>query len=45
VLALVGALEPLVARITELTSEIAAALADHIDGHTFRSLFKDPRAS
>jgi transposase len=44
VLALVAALEPIVARITELTSEIRAALADHIDGATFRSLFRDPKS-
>jgi len=29
------------ARIAELTSEICGALADHADGNTFRSLFKD----
>ena len=45
VLALVAALEPVVARITELTSEIRAALADHADGATFRSLFRDPRSA
>ena len=45
VLALVAALEPVVARITELTSEIPAALADHADGATFRSLFRDPRSA
>ena len=45
VLALVAALEPLVARIGELTSEIRAALADHADGATFRSLFIDPRSA
>ena len=43
VLALVAALEPIVARISELTSEIRAALADHADGPTFRSLFNDPK--
>ena len=41
-LALVAALEPVVARIGELTSEIRGALADHTDGPTFRSLFKTP---
>jgi len=41
VLALVAALEPIVARITELTGEIRAALAEHPDDHTFRSLFRD----
>lgn len=45
VLALVSALEPLVARIAELTAEIRAALADHVDGPTFRSLFKDPKSA
>jgi transposase len=45
VLALVAALEPIVARIGELTSEIRAALADHIDGATFRSLFIDPKST
>jgi len=44
VLALVSALEPIVARITELTSEIRDALGDHADGDTFRSLFKDPKS-
>ena len=32
VLAMVAALEPLVARISELTSEIRGGLADHVDG-------------
>lgn len=45
VLALVAALEPTVARISELTSEIRAALADHADGPTFRSLFIDPKSA
>jgi transposase len=45
VLALVAALEPLVARIGELTSEIRGALAEHTDGPTFRSLFRDPRSA
>lgn len=45
VLALVSALKPVVARITELTSEIRDALTDHADGTTFRSLFKDPRSA
>jgi transposase len=42
VLALVSALEPVVARIAELTSELRGALDDHLDGPTFRSLFRDP---
>jgi transposase len=45
VLALVAALEPLVARIAKLTSEIRAALADHLDGPTFRSLFIDSKSA
>ena len=45
VLALVAALEPIVARIAELTSEIRAALSDHADGATFRSLFRDPKTA
>jgi transposase len=45
VLALVSALEPLAARIAELTSEIRAALAEHPDGATFRSLFRDPKTA
>jgi transposase len=45
VLALVAALEPIVARIGELTSEIRGALADHPDGATFRSLFIDPKSA
>jgi transposase len=45
VLALVAALEPIVQRIAELTSEIRDALADHVDGPTFRSLFRDPHSA
>jgi transposase len=45
VLSLVAALEPVVARIAELTSEIRGALHDHTDGDTFRSLFKDPKSA
>jgi transposase len=44
VLALVAALAPLVAKITELTNEIRAALQDHPNGRTFRSLFIDPKS-
>ncbi|MGZ4170591.1 MAG: IS110 family RNA-guided transposase [Solirubrobacteraceae bacterium] len=40
VLALVTALEPIVAKITDLTVEIRHALDAHPDGQTFRSLFK-----
>jgi transposase len=39
VLALVSALEPIVARISELSIEIRHALDAHPDGPTFRSLF------
>jgi transposase len=39
VLALVSALEPVVARISELTIEIRHHLETHPDGKTFRSLF------
>ena len=42
VLALVSALEPIVARISELTIEIRHALNAHPDGQTFRSLFIAP---
>ena len=45
VLALIAALEPIVAKIAELTSEIRGALAEHDDGATFRSLFKDPKSA
>jgi transposase len=45
VLALVATLEPIVARIAELTSEIRGALHDHVDGPTFRSLFIDPKSA
>jgi transposase len=45
VLALVAALEPLVAKIAELTSEIRASLHDHPDGPTFSSLFADPKTA
>lgn len=40
VLAYVAALRPLVEHIAGLEAEIRQALADHPDGHTFRSLFK-----
>jgi transposase len=45
VLALVAALEPIVQRIAELTSELRGALQDHADGPTFRSLFVDPKSA
>jgi transposase len=44
VLALVSALEPIVARISELTIQIRHALDEHPDGATFRSLFIAPDA-
>ena len=44
VLALVSALEPVVARISELTIEIRHAIQAHPDGDTFRSLFIDPHS-
>lgn len=45
VLGLVAALEPLVAQIAQLTSEIRAALAEHPDGKVFSSLFRDPKTA
>lgn len=45
VLGLVAALEPLVAQIAQLTSEIRSALHDHVDGETFSSLFRDPKTA
>jgi transposase len=45
VLSLVAALEPIVQRISDLTGEIRAAVLDHADGPTFRSLFIDPRTA
>jgi transposase len=45
VLGLVAALEPIVAQIAQLTSEIRSALADHPDGELFRSLFRDPKTA
>jgi transposase len=45
VLGLVAALEPLVAQIAQLTSEIRSALADHPDGEIFSSLFRDPKTA
>ena len=44
VLAFVTALEPVVAKINQLTSQIRDVLEGHPDAHTFRSLFKDPRS-
>jgi transposase len=44
VLALVVALRPIVAKITELTSEIAHRVRVHPDGQIFLSLFRDPKS-
>jgi transposase len=44
VLALVAALEPLVARISELTGEIGHCVRAHPDGPIFLSLFKGPKS-
>ena len=44
VLALVAALKPIVAKIAELTSEIAHRVRAHPDGHVFLSLFRDPKS-
>jgi transposase len=44
VLALVAAIRPIVANITELTAEIAHRVRAHPDGQIFLSLFKDPKS-
>lgn len=44
VLALVVALRPIVAKISELTRDIAHRVRAHPDGHVFLSLFKDPNS-
>jgi transposase len=44
VLALVGALRPLVAQIRRLTSQIAQALNTHQDAAIFQSFFRDPKS-
>src|SRR5215207_5149358 len=44
VLALVAALRPIVAKITELTSEITHRIHAHPDGEIFLSLFRDPKS-
>jgi transposase len=44
VLAHVAALKPIVAKIRELTSEIAHRVRAHTDGHVFLSLFRDPKS-
>ncbi len=45
VLGLVAALRPLVAEITELTSQIRGALAAHPDGEIFAPLFRDRKTA
>jgi transposase len=45
VLALVGALKPIVEEIALLSSQITGALNAHPDGPIFHSLFKDPKSS
>jgi hypothetical protein len=44
VLALIAAIRPIVAKITELTAEIAHRVRSHPDGEIFLSLFKDPKS-
>lgn len=44
VLGLVGALRPIVAQISELTSQIRGAIHSHPDGPIFTSVFKDPKS-
>ena len=44
VLALVAALRPIVAKISELTNEIAHRVHAHPDGQVFLSLFRDPKS-
>jgi transposase len=41
---LVAALEPIVAQISQLTSQIAGAVHAHPDGPIFLSFFKDPKS-
>jgi hypothetical protein len=45
VLALVGALDQLVAQIADCARRIAAGLRAHPDGPIFQSLFRDPKSS
>ncbi|HWB70037.1 MAG TPA: IS110 family transposase [Solirubrobacterales bacterium] len=45
VLGLVAALEPVVAEISELTSQIRGALEAHPDAAIFRPLFRDPKTA
>ena len=45
VVGLIGALEPIVAEISDLTSQIRGALAAHPDAEIFRALFRDPKTT
>ena len=45
VLGLIAALTPIVDQIALLSSQIAAAVRDHPDGHIFLSFFRDPKAT
>lgn len=45
VVSLVACLRPLVARIRELSSQIAGAVHAHPDGEVFLSLFRDPKST
>lgn len=45
VLGLVAALEPIVAEIADLTSQIRGALAAHPDARIFAPLFRDPKTA
>ena len=45
VVGLVAALEPIVAEISELTSQIRGALAAHPDREVFAPLFRDPKTA
>ena len=44
VLGLVAALKPIVAQISELTSQIRGAIRTHPDGPIFLSVFRDPKS-
>jgi transposase len=44
ILGLVAALRPLVAQISQLTSEIRGAIRAHPDGPIFQSFFRDPKS-
>jgi transposase len=45
VVGLIGALEPIVAEISDLTSQIRGALAAHPDAEIFRPLFRDAKTA